>query len=83
MCEFCKWNREFSHDGVGFCNELADVPITINDTGVARMALLVCNSKKNGAHIEVELNCEPTGEPRIAKVVKPIHYCPFCGEKLD
>ena len=83
MCEFCKWDREFSDDGVGFYNELENAPIMINETAVARMILSVCNSKKKGARIEVELNCEPTGEPRIAKITQPIHYCPFCGEKLD
>lgn len=82
MCEFCKWDREFSDDGVGFYNELASTPITINETEVAQMVLNVCNSKKKGAWIEVELNCEPTGEPRIAKITYPIHYCLFCGEKL-
>lgn len=83
MCEFCKWDPEFSDDGVGFSNDLADTPILINDTVVARMILSLNNSKKKGARMEVELNCEPTGEPMIAEIVHPIHYCPFCGKKLD
>lgn len=83
MCEFCKWDPEFSHDGIGFYNELESTPIMINDVEVAQMTLDLCNSKKKGARIEVELNCEPTGDPMIAKIVHPIHYCPFCGKKLD
>lgn len=80
-CEYCKHNPEDSDDETHFINFVADKAIVINGKDIANMSLMITNTSNGGPRLEIELYSEFVGT--IAKVKYPIHYCPFCGKKLD
>ncbi len=82
-CVFCKHDPEVSDDESEFLSDLRYQDIKMNDVTVGRMFLSMESRAERGAYLDVELFGMPSGQPQIADIKVPIHYCPFCGRELN
>lgn len=82
-CARCMHDPEVSDNETEFLSELDYTDIKMNGMTVGRIFVSMENRAEKGAYLDVELFGMPSGQPQIADIEYPIHYCPFCGKKLD